>query len=617
MTPSMILLIVSAVLLVAVLIVINRNSIRRDKENADYLKTELMARDRTLTDLKARVDQINSVAARQEQNISALTNVISLLNKENKKLSAELDEQRKRLDFYLGIDNAAEEMTVDDDAKVREALLEQVRQQVAGQQKTSLSGNGTSPGQNMAPSSSSGQAPAPISSSQEQKAGENSSTDAARILDEEQEFARNYMESTSENMFITGKAGTGKSFLLESFRTTTAKGNIVLAPTGIAALNVDGATLHSAFGYSNLVNLDVEDISEETIKLKSEKKTVLRRVSTIIIDEISMVRADTFDKIDRILKVINHSDKPFGGKQMLLFGDLFQLPPVAKSKEMEYLYDRFGGIHFFHSDAYKAGNFKFVELTKNHRQKDDRAFFEVLNRIREGKSTDEDIALLNTRYTPSESQFDRFVALFPTKQEAEKVNSDHLQRLETKEYVYQARIVLDKRANKNKSFESIFPVLNELRLKKGASVMMVANDPEHRWVNGTMGIVKELSKDTIQVSFGRNRVYDVTPFEFDEQEITYDNGKIVYDKIFSVMQYPVVPAYAITIHKSQGQTYSKVACDIDRCFASGQAYVALSRCASLEGLHLKSRITPASIKVDRDILDFYKQQIALDILKQA
>lgn len=615
MTASMIILSAIVVLFVVIIAIINKNSIRRDRENADFFHAQLQAKDQALADLKASVDHANSVIAKLEKNTSALTDVISSLNADNQKLRAELDEQKKRLDFYLGIDRDAEEMTVDEDAKEREALLEQVRQQVANRQSYTQSDReyGPTPDATQPPGSALTSTVA-LDTNEKNADGEAGVT---RILDEEQEFARNYMESTSENLFITGKAGTGKSFLLDAFRTTTVKGNIVLAPTGIAALNVNGATLHSSFGFSNLVNLDVDDISEETIKLKSEKKTVLRRVNTIIIDEISMVRADTFDKIDRILKVINHSDRPFGGKQMLLFGDLFQLPPVVKSKEMDYLYDRYGGIYFFHSEAYKSGHFKFIELTKNHRQKGDKAFFEVLNRIREGRSTDEDIALLNTRYTADESQYDRFVALFPTKAEAERVNSDRLKKLETREYVYLAKTVLDKRANKNKSFDSIFPVLSELRLKKGASVMMVANDPEHRWVNGSMGIVKELSENSIQISFGENRVYDVTTFEFDEQEVTYINGKIAYEKIFIVMQYPVVPAYAITIHKSQGQTYSKVACDIDRCFASGQAYVALSRCASLEGLHLKSLLTPASIKVDRDVLDFYREQMTRDILKKA
>ncbi|MBQ7251622.1 MAG: AAA family ATPase [Kiritimatiellae bacterium] len=392
------------------------------------------------------------------------------------------------------------------------------------------------------------------------------------------------------------------------------KANIVLAPTGIAALNVKGATLHSTFGYDNLVKLDVEDITDKTIRLKSEKRNVLKRVKTIIIDEISMVRADTFDKIDRILKAINGSAQPFGGKQMLVFGDLFQLPPVTKGKEYEYLLDRYGGVFFFHSDAYKSGNFKFIELTENHRQKGDQEFFGILNRIREGTATDTDIERLNTRYTPNGSMDGRYIALFPKKEEAERVNRNHMDQLESKEFVFEAETILDKNSNKNESIRNVFPINEELRLRLGANVMMVANDPEGRWVNGTVGIIKELSKDKIVVSFGKGKNYEVQPLNFDEQEIAYSGGRITYETVYRVMQYPIVPAYAITIHKSQGQTYDNVMCDIEGCFASGQAYVALSRCASLKGLHLKSRITPASIKVEHEVLDFYRSQLANNLL---
>lgn len=170
-------------------------------------------------------------------------------------------------------------------------------------------------------------------------------------------------------MFITGKAGTGKSFLLDVFVRATSKKTIKLAPTGIAALNIGGATLHSTFGYNNLENISLEDISASTIQLKSDKVRILIEVDTIIIDEISMVRVDTFDKIDKILRMFNKSAKPFGGKQMIVFGDLFQLPPIAKLQETKYLTDYYGGIFFFNSNAYSNGGFKFIELSTTHRQK--------------------------------------------------------------------------------------------------------------------------------------------------------------------------------------------------------------------------------------------------------
>ena len=431
-------------------------------------------------------------------------------------------------------------------------------------------------------------------------------------LDPEQAAICNEMESSNENFFITGKAGTGKSFLLDAFKKTTQKRYIVLAPTGIAALNVGGATLHSTFGYRNLVNLDIDEISFKTIRLKSEKQLVLKHIDTIIIDEISMVRADTFDKIDRILKVINENDEPFGGKQIMLFGDLFQLPPIAQAKEREYLYARYRGLHFFCAHAYKYSNFHFRELTINHRQKEDAAYFDILNRVRDGSVTSEDIQTLNARLVQDFSVYDRFTTLLPTKAEVEKLNQYHISQLkDSKEYTYRATIVKDKYPEKQHSLEAIFPIASTLRLKKGVLVMMVANDPNHRWVNGSLGIVNELSNSRISVSIDE-RTYDIEPFEFSEQEITYKNGKLVYEDVLTVSQYPIVPAYAMTIHKSQGKTYQYIICNINGCFADGQAYVALSRCASLDGLHLTHKISSASIRVDRDVLDFYHESLSQD-----
>ncbi len=539
-------------------------------------------------DQQAGFQQLNQALDAARKTIQEIASDQETDNIKLSQLEEELKEQKKILDFYINIDEAAGGMIADEDASEPERPLEPIEQQ--NNQHTD-------------------------NWSDKKIQLDDSEAIAEKLPDEEQEFARNYIETCQHNVFITGKAGTGKSFLLDVFRRTTGKKHIVLAPTGIAALNVKGATLHTTFGYRNLVDLDVDDINWDTFKLKDEKQEVLRKVNTIIIDEISMVRADTFDKIDRILKLITGVEEPFGGKQMILFGDLFQLPPVAKKPEIDYLKDRYGGIFFFNSDAYKQGDFKFIELTHNHRQKNDRQYFEILNRIRMGHTTDQDIALLNTRYTPDQSVYDRFINLFPTKAEANKVNQEQMDQLLTKEYTYTAKILLDSRTNQNTNLENIFPVLSELKLKLGASVMMVSNDASHRWVNGTIGIVKSLTDDKIYVSFGKNRVFDILPSEFEEYEIKYKNNKLYYETIFKVLQYPMIPAYAITIHKSQGQTYEKIACDIDRCFATGQAYVALSRCVSLEGLHLKSQVSAGSIKVNHDILDFYLSQMKNDLLR--
>ena len=504
-----------------------------------------------------------------KKQIDTLNNNINRLRKENEILKEELANQKRRLDFYLNIEDDSGNITENDGAR--------------------FDSNGNAPIEDTAETESSFAIAANEPS-----------------LDSQQEQARKLMDETNENYFLSGKAGTGKSYLLDTFRNETQKKTLVLAPTGIAALNVRGATLHSAFGYYNLVKLNIEDISPKTIRLKSDKQLVLQEVETIIIDEISMVRADIFEKIDKILQIVNKNNAPFGGKQILLFGDLFQLPPVVTKKlEFEYLLDNFGGIYFFNSNSYKRGNFKYLELTQNHRQMQDKQYFELLNRVREGKSTSEDVDLLNSRIYFNGSIYDRFTTLFPTKAEAERVNKEHIQSLETKEYSYDARVVYDRDPNQNKVIESIFPITEHLQLKEGALVMMVANDTSHRWVNGTMGIIKKLANDRIYVSIDK-QTYEVHRITFSEQEVIYRNKRIQYEDIFTVEQFPLVLAYAITIHKSQGQTLRNIICDINNCFATGQAYVALSRCSSLEGLHLIEPVVSSNIQVDHDVLDFYQ-----------
>jgi ATP-dependent exoDNAse (exonuclease V) alpha subunit len=360
-----------------------------------------------------------------------------------------------------------------------------------------------------------------------------------------------------------------------------------------------------------LEHLHIEDISNSTLRIKSSKKMILKNVNTIIIDEISMVRADTFDKIDKILRTINGNDKPFGGKQILIFGDLFQLPPIAKREEIKFLTDRYGGVYFFQSEAYKKGSFNFVELSINHRQKDDVFFYEILNRVREGKTTNHDITVLNKRVIKNSEDLRRVLTLFPKKADAEWVNREELEKIEAKEYSYDAKIIFNKKNQQTPNLDNKFPIMNVLKLKRGALVMLVTNDPGGRWVNGTLGIVSSLQDDEIKVSIdGRN--YDVTPFTFTEQEAIYKNGRINYEDVLKVEQFPIVLAYAITIHKSQGMTYKRIACDITTCFTSGQAYVALSRCSSLEGLHLLDEVSDDITKVDNLVKEFYLHQSRLN-----
>ena len=549
------------------------NEFENNKQHSDLLENDKRELQHEINTLKSNYQILTSEK-------EALQNETKLYLEKISELLETIEKTNAKLNFYQNIEEDSGDLNITPDTEKRQQLLEEVRQQL---ESNHIKQNET-----------------------EFAASDKVSKITA--LDEEQYAILADVDGSNRNFFITGKAGTGKSFLLDVFRMSTLKSTIVLAPTGIAALNVKGATIHSVFGYDNLVKLDVDRITPLTLRLKSEKRLALKNVSTIIIDEISMVRADTFDKIDRILRVVNNNNLPFGGKQILLFGDLFQLPPIAKSKEREYLYDKYGGVHFFCSDAYKKGNFDFRELTINHRQKEDEEYYELLNRVRDGSVTKKDIDLLNSRVEKDPSIYDRFTTLLPKKAEVEQLNQYHVNQLETTEYKYEAKVTLDMRSDKSQNWETLFPISSTLCLKKGALIMMVANDPDHRWVNGTLGIVSNLSSNSIFVSIDR-RTYEIQPIDFIEQEIHYENGEITYKDVLKVMQYPLVLAYAMTIHKSQGQTYRNIVCDIDACFADGQAYVALSRCCSLNGLHLRKPITGTSIRADKTVLDFYNKHV--------
>lgn len=432
-------------------------------------------------------------------------------------------------------------------------------------------------------------------------------------LDDEQKSAFDLMINTNENMFITGKAGTGKSALLSVFSKETIKTVLTLAPTGIAAMNVRGVTIHSAFGYNNLVSLPYDHIHYETLKLNSNKQRVLEIATTIIIDEISMVRADILEKVDRILKAVMHNDKPFGGKQMILFGDLFQLPPIASKDERLYLNDVFGGIHFFNSFAYKNGGFKFIELTVNHRQNGDERFFGILNDIRDGTVSEEQLDVINERASFDASELRVVTRLFSKKADAEAFNKIKLNESIGREFISKAKVLFPEDGEYPVkgygSFEMNFPVTENLKLKKGSLVMFVKNNGD-KWANGTIGIVSEIRGKSLRISVNKEE-HDVFPTEFEQLEAKYENGKIAYRTVCIISQYPIVLAYAMTIHKSQGQTYGKIACDVSDCFAPGQAYVALSRVKALSGLFLLNKVYKSQIHVDTEINDFYNRCILL------
>ena len=343
-------------------------------------------------------------------------------------------------------------------------------------------------------------------------------------------------------------------------------------------------------------------IDEHEIKLSSNKLSLLRSLDTLVIDEISMVRVDVFNQIDKILKKANNNLKPFGGKQIIIFGDLFQLPPVAKREETEFFTDKYGGIFFFNAPAYKDGNFEFREITEIFRQTD-KEFIDILNDIRVGKINEKQIESLNEHYVTEVPR--RVVQVVPMKNEANNINSENLNKINGQEFEYQANVLVGKNIIK----ETDFPCDFDLKLKVGALVMMITNDQEHkRWVNGTLGIISGLSPTMVKVTINGTD-FEISPTTFDKYKCEYDreNKALKYIVEASVSQFPLILAYAITIHKSQGMTYQQIACNLESCFAPGQAYVALSRCANYDKLYLTKKIDAGSIIIDNVVVNFYNK----------
>ena len=422
-----------------------------------------------------------------------------------------------------------------------------------------------------------------------------------KVLDKDQRHAYNLIRETNDNIFITGKAGTGKSFLIELFSKGINKKILLLAPTGTAAVNINGVTIHNVFGYKNLE----KPIDQMKVNLNSEKKVLLKNVEVIVIDEISMVRADVLDKMDKILQIVNESNKPFGGKQMILFGDLFQLPPIVRQEEKDFIYNQYDSEFFFSANSYRNGGFAFIELKENHRQKGDQIFFDILNRIREGRITKQDLNRLNERLDYDRDDIEFVTKIYARKENVDIINEKELQKLTNKEWVYPAEIQY---RNNERSLTSL-PIPYELKLKKDALVMFIKNDQSNRWQNGTKGIVISCEPNKITVKLKSGVSYEVEKEKFEEKEAYYEDGIIKYRTILKVEQFPLVLGYAMTIHKSQGATWNQVAVDVSECFAPGQAYVALSRCKSIDGLFLLNQIQEEDIIVNNKIKEFYLEQL--------
>ena len=403
----------------------------------------------------------------------------------------------------------------------------------------------------------------------------------------------NLIENTSENIFITGKAGTGKSTLLKYFKKNTAKNVAVLAPTGVAAVNIGGQTIHSFFRFPPRL------IQKENIR-KRRNNEIIQRLDTVIVDEVSMVRADLMDGIDYALRVNREEPKlPFGGVQMVFFGDLFQLAPVINKEERDILEQRYGSPYFFSAKVFNKLRLHYVELNKNYRQSDAK-FIELLNKIRNKTQKNADLDKLNERVrtiVPRDSK--HCVILTTTNSRANAVNEEKLANLPGKEYRYEAAITKDFK-------ESAYPGEYCLRLKKGSQIILIRNDPDKRWVNGTIAQIVALSGETIKVSINGS-IHEVSKSSWEKIEYEYnrDEDKIEERTIGTFEQYPIKLAWAITIHKSQGQTFDNIVIDLGAgAFTHGQVYVGLSHCTSLQGIILKRPVMARDIIFDERVHEF-------------
>ncbi len=426
------------------------------------------------------------------------------------------------------------------------------------------------------------------------------------------------IEDTDRNVFITGRAGTGKSTLLQYFRDSTKKNIAVLASTGVAAVNVKGQTIHSFFNFR-------VDITPDTAgKIRPRGKDLYKKLDAIVIDEISMVRADLLDCVDIFLR--RHGRKkarPFGGIQMIFIGDLYQLPPVVTSREKALFTEYYKSPYFFSARVFDGDLFssmsvpfemEFIELEKVYRQRDER-FLDILNSIRNNTVTDDDIKEINKRYNPkfAENPGDYYIYLTTTNALAEKINLEKLSALKVKEYKYQGVI--------NGDFEARnLPTAFDLTLKEGAQVMLLNNDSLGRWINGSIGRITEIDEggddaDVLWVELPDGEVVDVVPHKWEMFEFSYDKkaSRILSESVGSFTQYPLRLAWAVTIHKCQGMTFEKAIIDIGSgTFSHGQLYVALSRCTTINGLVLKRTIHPKNVLLDRRVVGFvtryqYKQ----------
>lgn len=433
--------------------------------------------------------------------------------------------------------------------------------------------------------------------------------------------AAEFVRHTDKLVYLTGKAGTGKTTFLKYIRGTTNKNTVILAPTGVAAINAGGVTINSFFQIpfgpfvpddSRLRTSATGSESKETIyttfKYSEEKRKIIENLELLIIDEISMVRADMLDVIDRILKVFRKKPYlPFGGVQIILIGDTFQLPPIAKSNEWNILSQFYKTPFFFSSKVIEQNTPLYIELKKIYRQ-NEQEFIDLLNRVRVSKVTQEDFKTLNSKYNPNySSNGNDHIILATHKDIVNEINLTKLNELNTKLFTFEATVT-------GKFPEGNKPTDHYLKLKVGSQIMFIKNDTSEfkRYINGTIAKIKELKEDEIIIEFNDETKDDLTIEKTVWNNIQYtynkENKKIEEEIVGTFVQFPIQLAWAITVHKSQGLTFNKVIADLGRAFAPGQVYVALSRCTSFSGLMLKTQLTSNAIRTDPRVIEFAQNE---------
>ena len=427
------------------------------------------------------------------------------------------------------------------------------------------------------------------------------SENSASAFDDTLEDILDLLEEDSQHfIYLTGAAGTGKTTLIERVKDECLLKKMVVAPTGVAALNIGGSTINSAFR----IGFDTFPFIQESKDPRFKK--LLKNLELLIIDEISMVRAPMLDAISETLQIHRNSSKPFGGIHVLACGDLFQLPPVVKESEESAIFERYGSVYFFSADNFQAIEKPlFFELVSSFRQQDDKDFYNLLNNVRLGKNLESSISMINKTCHNPEFDTESSLIITSRKYRAEQINDEMLNRIDGPTTAVKSK-------EQGELNENDLPAPRELRVKEDAKVMFIKNDPEGRWVNGTIGVVIDCSdknKKVIKVKVGKE-VFKVKREEWNKVRYVYDeyNDEMEEEVVSSFKQFPLKLGWAVTIHKAQGLTLDSCSVDLgEGAFATGQAYVALSRCKTLDSLNLYRELKVQDALVDPDIQDFHAE----------